>query len=120
MFPLKDLPPEIRTLIYPLSNNLQLQPDYRAPALLIALVPDRELYLEAYDLYRGLNAVVTPRNLQDFGQLSEDVLGRIKHLRLRFQPSEVPYACLLSSFFRALSYLHLLYIWLLLFGRLAS
>ena len=97
MFPLKDLPPEIRSLIYPLSNILKLEADYQAPALLLALAPDRELYREAYSLYRALNTVVTPRNLQDFGQLSEDALGRIRHLRLRFQPCEVPYACLLPS-----------------------
>jgi hypothetical protein len=94
MFPLKNLPPEIRTLIYPLCNNLQLQHNYQAPALLIALAPDRELYLEAYNLYRDLNTVVTPRNVQDFVAQREDVVGRIRHLMLRFQPSEVPYACL--------------------------
>ena len=92
MFPLKDLPPEIRTLIYHLENNLQLQHDYQAPALLIALAPDCELYLEAYRVYKSLNMVVTPRNLASFVGQSEDELGKIKHLRLRFQPSEVPYA----------------------------
>jgi hypothetical protein len=90
MFPLKDLPPEIRTLIYPLSNNLQLQHDYQAPALLIALAPDRELYREAYDIYRDLNTVVTQRNVEAFTQQSPEAVSKIKHLRLRFQPSEVP------------------------------
>lgn len=90
MFPLKDLPPEIRTLIYPLSNNLQLQHDYQAPALLIALAPDLELYREAYNIYRDLNTVITQRNVEAFTQQSPEALSKIRHLGLRFQPSEVP------------------------------
>ena len=93
MFPLKDLPPEIRTLIYPLCNNLQLQHDYQKPPLLLALAPDRELYLEAYQLYRDLNTVVTAKTIQQFVLQGKEELGRIQHLRLRFQPCEILYAC---------------------------
>lgn len=49
MFPIKELPFELRALVYP--HALVLQPDDTAPNFLLALAADAGLYAEARSIY---------------------------------------------------------------------
>jgi hypothetical protein len=88
MFPIKELPFELRALIYP--HALILQPDNTAPDFLLALAADAGLYAEARSIYRAINAIITTENQDAFGKLKMSELMRIRHLRCVFSNPYVP------------------------------
>jgi hypothetical protein len=88
MFPIKELPFELRALIYP--HALIMQPDNTAPNFLLALAADATLYAEARSIYRAMNAILTTKNQDAFGQLKMSELMRIRHLRCVFPNPYVP------------------------------
>jgi hypothetical protein len=88
MFPIKELPFELRALIYP--HTLILQHDNSAPTFLLALAADAVLYAEAQRIYRAINAIVTTKNQDAFGKLKMSELMSIRHLRLVFPGPYVP------------------------------
>lgn len=88
MFPIKELPFELRALIYP--HALILQHDNSAPPLLLALAADTGLYAEAQLMYQKINATVTSKNQDVFGKLKMGELMKIRHLRFMFPGPYVP------------------------------
>jgi hypothetical protein len=88
MFPIKELPFELRALIYP--HALILRPDNAAPDFLLALAADAGLYAEARSIYRAINAIITTENQDAFGKLKMVELMRIRHLRCVFSSPYVP------------------------------
>jgi hypothetical protein len=88
MFPIKELPFELRALIYP--HALILQHDNSAPNFLLALAADVSLYAEAQPIYQAINAIVTTDNQAAFGKLKMSELIRIRHLRCVFPGPYVP------------------------------
>ena len=87
MFPIKELPFELRALIYPYA--LILQHDDSAPALLLALAADAELFAEAHRIYQAINSTLTAENQDVFGKLKLSELMRIRHLKCVFPGSYV-------------------------------
>jgi hypothetical protein len=61
-FTLRKLAAEIRIMIYPLNNALALPHDDNLPALLVALIADRELFAEALKIYRQINIRLMAKN----------------------------------------------------------
>ena len=88
MFPIKELPFELRALIYP--HALILQSDNTTPDFLLALAADAGLYAEARSIYRAINAIITTENQDAFGKLKMGELMRIRHLRCVFSNPYVP------------------------------
>ena len=88
MFPIKELPYELRALVYP--HALILQPDNTAPNFLLALAADATLYADARSIYRAINAILTTKNQDAFGKLKMSELMRIRHLRCVFPSLYVP------------------------------
>jgi len=88
MFPIKELPFELRALIYP--HALILQSDNTTPDFLLALAADAGLYAEARSIYRAINAIITTENQDAFGKLKMSELMRIRHLRCVFSNPYVP------------------------------
>jgi hypothetical protein len=82
MFPIRSLPFEIRAMIYP--HTLILQHDNNAPAILLALAADSELYSEALDVYKEINAKVTTENQEAFAKLKLGEAVKIRHLKIVF------------------------------------
>jgi hypothetical protein len=97
MFPIKELPFELRSLIYP--HALILQHDNSAPSLLLALAADTGLYAEAQLIYQKINATVMTENQDTFGKLKMGELMKIRHLRCVFPGQYVPNYQLLFHFF---------------------
>jgi hypothetical protein len=85
MFPLKELPFELRALIYP--HALILQHDGNAPALLLALAADAGLFAEAQRIYQAINSTLTNENQDVFGKLKMSELMKIRHLKCVFSSS---------------------------------
>jgi hypothetical protein len=88
MFPIQELPFELRALIYP--HALVLQHDNSAPTLLLALAADPVLYAEAQSMYRAINAIVTTKTQDAFGKLKWSELMKTRHLRFVFPGPYVP------------------------------
>jgi hypothetical protein len=85
MFPIKELPFELRALIYP--HFLILQHDGNAPALLLALAADAGLFAEAQRTYQTINSTLTDENQDVFGKLKMSELMKIRHLKCVFPSS---------------------------------
>jgi hypothetical protein len=85
MFPLKELPFELRALIYP--HALILQHDGNALALLLALAADAGLFAEAQRTYQAINSTLTNENQDVFGKLKMSELMKIRHLKCVFSSS---------------------------------
>jgi hypothetical protein len=62
----KDLPSDIRRLIYPQNATLAYRHDNRLPDLLIALAPDKVFFNEALAICREINLVVTHESYGTF------------------------------------------------------
>lgn len=63
----KDLPEEIRKMVYPLSSLLAIpHDDSMLPNLLVALAFEKELFAEALEIYKRINVRVTNDNIQIF------------------------------------------------------
>ncbi|PBP26385.1 hypothetical protein BUE80_DR002663 [Diplocarpon rosae] len=67
-FAFKELPNEIRSMIYPLCGNLALRHDGQAPALVLALARDSLLGAEVKTLYKEINCRIGVDNEAEFGQ----------------------------------------------------
>jgi hypothetical protein len=80
MFFFKKLPVEIRAMIY--LDALELQHDDQAPALLLALAADKDIYSEVLPIYREINAKVTLENNDAFKKLHMTRLLKIKHIKI--------------------------------------
>jgi hypothetical protein len=85
MFPIKELPFELRALIYP--HALILQHDGNAPALLLALAADAGLFAEAQRTYQAINSTLTNGNQDVFGKLKMSELMKTRHLKCVFPSS---------------------------------
>jgi hypothetical protein len=85
MFPIKELPFELRALIY--SHALILQHDGNAPALLLALAADAGLFAEAQRVYQTINSTLASENQDVFGKLKKSELMKIRHLTCVFPNS---------------------------------
>jgi hypothetical protein len=85
MFTIKELPFELRVLIYP--HALILQHDGNAPALLLALAADAGLFAEVQRAYQAINSTLTNKNQDVFGKLKRGELMRIRHLKCVFPSS---------------------------------
>jgi hypothetical protein len=85
MFPIKELPFELRALIYP--HALILQPDNTAPNFLLALAADATLYAEARSIFRANNEILTTKNQDALGKLR---MTDIRYLRCVFPSPDVP------------------------------
>ncbi|KAE9379975.1 hypothetical protein N431DRAFT_394414 [Stipitochalara longipes BDJ] len=88
MFPIKELPFELRSLIYP--HALIVQHDNSAPNFLIALAADATLYAEVEPMYLAINATVTVESHDSFSKLKMSELMRIRHLRCVFPGPQAP------------------------------
>jgi hypothetical protein len=96
MFPIKELPFELRALIYP--HALILQHDNSAPHLLYALAADADLYAEAQPIYQAINAIISTKNQDAFRKLKMSELTKIRHLRVVFPGVYVPHYSASFSF----------------------
>ncbi|PBP22388.1 hypothetical protein BUE80_DR006751 [Diplocarpon rosae] len=67
-FAFKDLPNEIRSMIYPLCGNLAMRHDGQAPALVLALARDSLLGEEVKTLYKEINCRIDVDNEAEFGR----------------------------------------------------
>lgn len=69
-------------MVYP--HTLILQHDNNAPAILLALAADAELYSEAVAVYKEINAKVTSENQEAFAKLKLHEAIKIRHLKIVF------------------------------------
>jgi len=74
----KDLPWELRQLIYP--HALELQPGLQAPPLLLALASEPHLYEEAREVYKRVNFVLNYRTEAAFRAMAPEALLEIPNL----------------------------------------
>ncbi|KAE9372495.1 hypothetical protein N431DRAFT_457204 [Stipitochalara longipes BDJ] len=75
---LRNLPYELRHLIYP--HELELQPALQAPPLLIALASEPDLCAEAHAVYEKINFVLTLQNHLIMEAMEPRTLIQIRHL----------------------------------------
>ena len=80
MFPIKNLPAEIRDMIYP--HALAIQHDNQAPPLLVALAADKELYVQAQKIYRQVNIHVSAKNEEAFKMERLSKMLKYNHIKL--------------------------------------
>lgn len=64
-FPFKNLPEELRNLIYPHSLAIP-HSDKMVPDLLMVLAADKELFAEAFRVYKRINVRVAKGNIEQF------------------------------------------------------
>jgi hypothetical protein len=83
----KTLPMELRVLVY--MNGLQLQPGLQAPALLLALAANQDLYAEALPIYEKINFFAKIRNKQLFLKMPLKDLLKIRHLTLVWEGNDL-------------------------------
>jgi hypothetical protein len=81
-FPLKALPIELRLKIYP--SQLRLQYEKQAPALLLALAADKDLYQEVKEVFRKLNICFTGLNSQALKEMSLSKIFQFRHLNFQW------------------------------------
>lgn len=83
MFKFKELPPELRLMIYRTDDVLQIQFDGSAPPLLQALRCDLMLWEEVLDIYKKFNATydMRHRTMLPFGTHVK-LLRRVPNLRI--------------------------------------
>ena len=82
--PLSRVPQEIRDRIqdYADQGQGQLHHDYRTPAFIIALKPDRDLYAGALRHYRRTNAHITIQNEEGFLSKPKEEIERLRNLHI--------------------------------------
>jgi hypothetical protein len=82
--PLSRVPQEIRDRIqdYADEGQGQLRHDYRSPAFIIAVMPDRDLYAGALRHYLRTNAHVTIQNEGAFLSKPKEEIERLRNLHI--------------------------------------
>lgn len=82
--PLSRLPQEIRDRIQDYANKGQgqLRHDYRTPAFILALRPDRDLYAGALRHYLRTNAHITIQNEEAFLSKPKKEIERLRNLHI--------------------------------------
>lgn len=80
-----DLPHDIRLLIYPYAFAVDF--DGQAPALLLAISKEADLYEEAKGIVRRVNAVMTEGNIGVLKIMHMKELLKYRHLMINYDPS---------------------------------
>jgi hypothetical protein len=81
-FPLASLPVELRLKIYNIGDSLQVRPNGSSLPPLITLLPEKDLYTEAYKEYKRNNA---------FMKIVNDGPGNISRISLEGFPTTIKY-----------------------------
>lgn len=81
---LSRLPQEIRDLIQDYINvgQGQLRHDYRTPAFILAVMPNRDLYAGALHHYLRTNAHITIQNEEAFLSKPKEEIERLRNLHI--------------------------------------